>query len=325
MSQGNRRRQPGAFTLVELLLVISIIAILIMIFLPMYSGIRTTITRMHCAMNLANCQKIILQYASNNNSFLPNFGSTNRIDFGIFEDFTSTRSQFPMVDELKRYGASASIFTCPASPAWQDLTFTGKNVPSLDTLGFPDLVSPLATWDSTLNPPNGFYSGGSNKFVYTFGYCFTNRGVGSFRDNRRMPCTVSDPGELPLAADSIYFDGTNWVGLYHEASVHQGDPDYIYYDSKTHTMDTTKLVPLTSFTTSVVSSGFNATQGYPSVGGGNVVFLSGVCQWFEMGDILPGVGSAPVQHQPMFSGPPRAPWYYYFGRMPQSASSKLSN
>jgi hypothetical protein len=278
---------------------------------------------------------MIIQYASNNNSWLPNFsgGYLGGLESGIQEDTKTITTQFPMVNELKLYGAGASTFTCPASPAWQDTTFT---------YGGGD-CSPWASWDPNLNPPNGFdgtgqtWGGTPLKTVYTFGYCFMNRAslsggqwlAGNFHDNRFMPLMASDSGDLPLAADSIYYSpgassgasnpaaSSDWVGIYHEPHLHRNDPNFI---------DSTGLAPcsLSSTATNIITP---APPSYPALGGGNVVFMNGNCQWFDFGDILPGVGAAPVQQQPMYSTPPNnggIPSQYFFGRLPQSSGSKLN-
>jgi competence protein ComGC len=317
------RLPTGAFTLVELLIVITIITILIMIFIPIYTGTKAGIDRMHCALNLSNCHKIIIQYASNNNSCLPNFsgGYFSGLDAGILEDYSVTSTQFPMVNELKRYGANASIFTCPATPAWQN---------TADTLGCK--CPPWCSWDPTLNPPNGFARSTPNstsfKTVYTFGYCFMNRGSGFFHDNRAMPQKSSDSGDLPLGADLMYYYGNVWGGFYHEPGMHAGDPNIIYgVNGQT---DTSKLVSITGSV--AASNGLTVGPGYPAVGGGNVVFLSGNCQWFDFGtDIMPGVTAGPTQQQPMwavYQGTAASPFvesaWYFFGRLPLNAGSKMN-
>jgi len=346
MNRRNRPRRPDAFTLVELLLVIAIIGILITLFLPVYTSIRTTIDRMHCQMNLTKCQQILLQYASNNNNWLPNFDAFNykgnTLECGFVEPTSQSKTQFPMVNELKGYGASAAIFTCPSSAAAQDHSYW--EYPN------PNNVSVWSTWDSVSpqpegNPPYGFVSTGNVKQVWTYGYaffcryCFTGQLVNwcMFLDGRQMPIKASDDGNLPLGADMIAYGagfaaqgnypaspGNGWYGMSHEPNAIQ----------------TENLAPV---------AGGLVTIGYPQTGGGNVVFLNGSCQWFDVGQLYSGISvtySADIQ--PMYFGEyytgangglgqvgnnprdlafPRQPnnTQYYFGDRPLSASSKLNN
>lgn len=341
MNRRNRRR-PAAFTLIELLLVITIIVLLIMMFLPIYKSTKDSLNRTHCALNLSKCQQVIIQYASNNNSWLPSFGCTNDLENGIFEGTGDTTTQFPMVNELKRYGASAAIFTCPASAAAQDHSYTEyASIAGVGTLNDSKVWS---TWDAVSalpegNPPYGFNTIGTYKQVWTYGYVFFNR-CGSFcmfLDGRQMPYKSSNDGSLPLGADMIAYDsafnnqtdypsspGNGWYGMAHE-------PNAI----------------LTQNLGSV--TGGISGQNYPQTGGGNVVFLNGTCQWFDVGQLYSGLSvTSSSNTQPMFfgqysdspnggaggfgnspkrSGYPQKPTYtqYYFGDKPQSASSRLSN
>ena len=64
-------RYGRAFTLVELLVVISIIALLVSILLPALSKARESARTVICATNLRNVGMAIIYYADDNNNFLP--------------------------------------------------------------------------------------------------------------------------------------------------------------------------------------------------------------------------------------------------------------
>lgn len=66
-------RQKRAFTLVELLVVIGIIAVLISILIPALARARKTAQQVACASNLRQIGTAMLQYGSENKDFMPAF------------------------------------------------------------------------------------------------------------------------------------------------------------------------------------------------------------------------------------------------------------
>src|SRR3954467_7175409 len=69
-----------AFTLVELLVVIGIIALLIAILLPTLSRARESARRTQCLANIAELGRAVLLYAHDNKDHLPDAGSGNAPD-----------------------------------------------------------------------------------------------------------------------------------------------------------------------------------------------------------------------------------------------------
>ena len=68
----NRSIRPGAFTLVELLAVIGIIAVLIGILMPVLSRAREHARRTKCLSNLRSLGQSMIMYANANRDVLPN-------------------------------------------------------------------------------------------------------------------------------------------------------------------------------------------------------------------------------------------------------------
>src|SRR3954464_13275636 len=82
------RYRGKAFTLVELLVVIGIIALLISILLPVLSSARRTAARTACANQLRQVALAAIMYSTDNKGFIPEFGGykSNPLLSGDFND-----------------------------------------------------------------------------------------------------------------------------------------------------------------------------------------------------------------------------------------------
>ena len=108
---GRTRRKP-AFTLVELLVVVSIIALLIAILLPSLKNAREQAKRLKCQANQAGIAKAAAAYHSECNDWLPGSpGTTGSIMFGKYAGAAGTEENMtePPVQTWDYAGPLASV------------------------------------------------------------------------------------------------------------------------------------------------------------------------------------------------------------------------
>lgn len=113
------RRNPlkaEAFTLVELLVVIGIIAILIALIVPAFSNAQEKAKRMACVANLRTLLTATIQEAGMNNGVLPSLHVSSYNNPYWF--------QADKVETFRTdYGLSPDTFYCPSNPEWNAETF----------------------------------------------------------------------------------------------------------------------------------------------------------------------------------------------------------
>lgn len=116
--------RKNGFTMIELLIVITIIAILASILFPIYARSRETARRASCANNLMQIGMALNMYAQNYNGHFPKKNN----DLG----------------PLYQYTSNEDIFWCPSDPNRQQWKF--KDV-KIDTSGRERAV-PVKAWSS---------------------------------------------------------------------------------------------------------------------------------------------------------------------------------
>ena len=181
-SEGNRGRNR-AFTLVELLLVISIIVILISVLLVGYRSINYTLKEKGCQNNLAKIGAVLNQYCQQNRGFYPDAERSWGSYFRRYSPPNTVKGQeywtyLSNVRQLKDMGASDALFTCPFYQAPNPL---------------PALWSTLGTFDT----PKGPYKDGPGEINVTISCGGVSIKPGDILVGDGDGLVVIDPKEAP--------------------------------------------------------------------------------------------------------------------------------
>lgn len=209
-----RSRKTGAFTLVELLVVIGIIALLISILLPSLNKARETANRVKCAANLRSIGQTMLLYENDNHQAYPRTywnGTVATIDqtsatyaadnvggIGNPIQNTSIVNNVPtsLFLLLSQEDVTAGIFVCPSSNATPD-TYGGGQSTALNRSSF---------------------TGVQNNLSYSYACPFPTSAVvaAGFKMNATIDPTFAiaadiNPGTTPAATDNVlnYTGGAN--------------------------------------------------------------------------------------------------------------------
>jgi prepilin-type N-terminal cleavage/methylation domain-containing protein len=106
-SSRTSRRASRAFTLVELLVVIGIIAVLIGLLLPSVTRAREAAKRTKCLSNLHTLAQSLVMYANESKGWLPNMNPANTVN-----DYASTSEVLVALN--REYIRAPGVFHCPS-------------------------------------------------------------------------------------------------------------------------------------------------------------------------------------------------------------------
>lgn len=144
-----------AFTLVELLVVIGIIALLVGVLLPVLGKARKDANRTKCLSNLRSMQVAQALYASENRGYL--------IQAGMAHGGAHAHEELSWFNVLERYGSNKLLPRCPGdeSPYWPEgIPVPGTSEFRRTSYGINNFLDrELCPWGPGLSPvpPGGLY------------------------------------------------------------------------------------------------------------------------------------------------------------------------
>ncbi len=148
-------RARCAFTLVELLVVIGIIALLISVLMPALSKARRDANRAKCLSNLRSMQVAQTLYSAENRGYL--------VQAGMGHGGAHVNEELTWFNVLQRYGSNKLVARCPGdeSPYWPEgVVVPGTSNHRRTSYGINDFLDrDLCPWgpNFTAVPPGGLY------------------------------------------------------------------------------------------------------------------------------------------------------------------------
>ena len=134
------RRVARAFTLVELLVVIGIIAILIAILMPALRRAREAAAEVSCASNQRQLMMAFLLFAGDHGQHLPgnftDFDNPDADKHAWLLNYQETIDKAPEGGTIYKYLKSKDVYRCPAVPADAVMTGGGSSNGQFDYVSF---------------------------------------------------------------------------------------------------------------------------------------------------------------------------------------------
>ena len=267
-------RPARAFTLIELLISIAIIAILAAMLLPTLGMFWEAVRRMRCKTNLKKVSNYLLGYASKYDGWLPGFGMESIYEAEEGLPGGTPKGRHLMMETLRELGARLEYFCCPFNPLHDEID---------NGVGYYG-------WEAGKYNRSG--SGGWAKGYPTPGYAFfqyvKNHGRhpsggtvmpnkwatwSRFLNGRFLPERNDSPANPPVSADKLMINAGMGYGFWHNK--HREPISGDEYDERC----------------------------YEPGGGGHTLFLAGDVIWYDWGELM-AIG-------PMYEG--NNDLYYYFG------------
>lgn len=193
----------SGFTMIELLVVITIIAMMISLLLPALSRARGLAQRVQCATNLRSIGQAIQIYAANNENQYPCNSSMARSGFGL--------PFLAMTNGQQENGQAA--------PAGLGLLYTTQmiNNPTMFYCPQPGYYGPYCTVNHQYLPTLVQQGGTINWGSVAYGYCYYYQiqplqfpGVSQRFTGIQFTQTPVDPGSTVLASDLTVNLAGNW-------------------------------------------------------------------------------------------------------------------
>ncbi len=195
----NTRR---AFTLIELLIVIAIIAILAAILFPVFAQAREKARQTVCLSNMKQIGTSMMMYTQDYDELYP----VNNRTFQSSSNYQNSFTYITWVGQLQAYAKNVDIFTCPSAP-------TGDLTDCNNAIVLPGVGGANTTYCSNgkLGPATGdaikvpIRNIGANEWVFNRAGALSS--AASPGSNEPQPVGLADvgkPAALPMIADSLY-------------------------------------------------------------------------------------------------------------------------